>query len=111
VKTREPPLGAVVCAAAITALNVTAADAASQVERGPEHANLICSFSGLNDDPEEDGNRTQSYGQLVKDGLKPFVPSPGVACNPNTVFEEYARPVPGDVSIHALGARAPRANA
>jgi hypothetical protein len=81
-------VGAVICAAAITGLNISAADAAGQVERGPEHANSLCSYSGLNDDPEEDGNRTQSYGQLVKDGLKAFVPSPGLACNPNTVFEE-----------------------
>ena len=52
-------------------------------DRGPEHANSICSFSGLNetpDDPEESG-QAQSYGQIVRAGGKAFVPSPGVACN------------------------------
>ncbi len=45
----------------------------------------ICAFSGLDDDdPEDDAffGRTQSYGQLVQQGLKAFAPSPGVACNP-----------------------------
>lgn len=32
--------------------------------------------------------RVQSYGQLVKQGLKPFVPSPGAACNPTRGFSE-----------------------
>jgi hypothetical protein len=55
-----------------------------QVERGPEHANSICSFSGLNDEPEAEfpeGGQVQSYGQLVSQGLKAFVPSPGEYCN------------------------------
>jgi hypothetical protein len=63
-----------------------------QVERGPEHANSICSFSGLNDDPEEEGiggGRTQSYGQivgkLVKFGVNvnagPGPAAPGTFCN------------------------------
>ena len=69
--------------------------AQGQVERGPEHARSICSFSGLNDEPDEPGpfgGRVQSYGQLVKQGF--LVPSdkeselsflrPGVLCNPNT---------------------------
>ena len=57
-----------------------------QVERGPEHANSICSYSGLNDDPEE-GGRVQSYGQLVRQGfiepseVKSGPPSPGFFCN------------------------------
>jgi hypothetical protein len=54
-----------------------------QVERGPAHANSICSFSGLNDvplDPEE-GGLVQSYGQIVAAGGKAFVPSPGMLCN------------------------------
>jgi hypothetical protein len=57
-----------------------------------------CSFSGQDvDDSVEDnppgfddddvtavGNtRVQSYGILVKSGLKDFLPSPGVACNPS----------------------------
>ena len=53
--------------------------------QGTAHANSICSFSGQNDtpnDPAPEGGRVQSYGQLVKQGLKgtPDVPSPGVAC-------------------------------
>ena len=54
-----------------------------QVERGPAHANSICSFSGLNDvplDPEE-GGLVQSYGQIVAAGGKAFAPSPGMLCN------------------------------
>jgi len=57
-----------------------------QVERGPEHANSICSFSGLNDDPAE-GGQVQSYGQLVKgkDAAKPSAQAgpaePGLFCN------------------------------
>ena len=48
----------------------------------------ICSFSGL-DDPDPDFfERTQSYGQAVRLGFKSFAPSPGVACNPNSSFEE-----------------------
>ena len=62
--------------------------AQGQVERGPEHANSICSFSGLNDvpnDPEE-GGRVQSYGQAVSQGFldptdQSSVERPGVLCN------------------------------
>ncbi len=60
--------------------------AQGQVERGPEHANSICSFSGLNDDPAE-GGRVQSYGQIVRYGgiepsaIKSGPPSPGFFCN------------------------------
>ena len=45
--------------------------------------NSICTFSGQNDTPNEplpEGGRVQSYGQLVKQGLKGAVPSPGTAC-------------------------------
>jgi hypothetical protein len=51
--------------------------------QGPAHANSICTFSGQNDTPDEappEGGRVQSYGQLVKQGLKGAVPSPGTAC-------------------------------
>jgi hypothetical protein len=53
--------------------------------QGPAHANSICTFSGQNDTPDEplpEGGRVQSYGQLVKQGLKGTVgvPSPGIAC-------------------------------
>jgi hypothetical protein len=78
------------CAIAVAGLGVGPANAANtpdnaqgQVERGPAHANSICSFSGLNDvplDPEE-GGRVQSYGQIVRQGGKAFVPSPGELCN------------------------------
>ena len=48
-----------------------------------------CRFSGLNDVPTapfpEDG-RTQTYGQLVRKGLKATEPSPGIACNPQRTF-------------------------
>ena len=58
-----------------------------KVEQGLGIARSICSASGLNDEPEadfpEDG-QVQSYGQLVKKGLKAEFPNPGVACNPNT---------------------------
>jgi hypothetical protein len=52
-----------------------------QVERGPAHANSICSFSGLNDEPGVDGGLVQSYGQIVAAGGKAFAPSPGSYCN------------------------------
>lgn len=57
--------------------------AAGQTERGPEHANSICSYSGLNDDPSHptEGGRVQSYGQIVAAGGKAFAPSPGLLCN------------------------------
>lgn len=82
---------------AISAILVLAlavpAFAQGQVERGPEHARSICSYSGLNDhDPEEPpGGRTQSYGQDVRNhdenSIKPSevksgAPSPGTFCNP-----------------------------
>ena len=49
-----------------------------------------CLFSGQNDDPGAafpEGGRVQSYGQLVRQGLKEFVDDvlglgPGVACTP-----------------------------
>ena len=76
---------------AVTAILVLAlavpAFAQGQVERGPEHAKSICSYSGLNDnDPNEEGadlGRVQSYGDYVKEGLKSEYPSPGFLCNPN----------------------------
>jgi hypothetical protein len=61
------------------------------VETGADQARSLCAFSRLNDEPEAEGSeggRTQSYGQLVRQGLKPFLPSPGVACNPTIDFEE-----------------------
>lgn len=78
----------------LVGFSTPAAHAQGQVERGPEHARSICSFSGLNDDPEEHfpfGGRVQSYGQLVRVGaIDPQViqsgePSPGTLCNPNNL--------------------------
>jgi ABC-type transport system substrate-binding protein len=53
----------------------------------PLHANSICAYSGLNDDPEGlDPNngppgRTQSYGQDVRMGfIDPRAFNPGDAC-------------------------------
>lgn len=54
----------------------------------PQHSASACAFSGLNDDTVEDPARTQSYGQLVRLGIKPFLPSPGMACNPTRGFAE-----------------------
>ena len=61
----------------------------------PLHANSICAYSGQNDDPTgidpDNGppGRVQSYGySVVREGLKAFAPSPGVACNPTKGFEE-----------------------
>jgi hypothetical protein len=34
------------------------------------------------------GGKVQSYGQIVASGFKAFAPSPGVACNPTSGFEE-----------------------
>jgi len=81
-------------AAALVGVGVAPATAANtpdnaqgQVERGPAHANSICSFSGLNDvplDPEE-GGRVQSFGQIVRQiGVAPLKAEnefPGVLCN------------------------------
>jgi hypothetical protein len=85
-------LAAAVCTVAATGLNAGPAQAQGQVERGPEQARSICSFSGLNDtpdDPAPEGGRVQSYGQLVRQGaivpgvVKSGEPSPGTSCNPN----------------------------
>jgi hypothetical protein len=53
----------------------------------PLHANSICAYSGLNDDPTgidpENGppGRTQSYGQDVRNGfISPQQFNPGDAC-------------------------------
>ena len=60
-----------------------------QIEKGPDNANSICSYSGLNDEPDDPilGGQTQSYGQEVKKGnIEPSAsksgpPSPGFFCN------------------------------
>jgi hypothetical protein len=71
------------------AMSAAPALAQGQVERGPEHANSICSFSGQNDtpdDPAPEGGRVQSYGQLVRQDAaepsdQPGPAEPGVFCN------------------------------
>lgn len=80
-----------ICTTALVGLMVGPANAGAkgQVERGPEHANSICSFSGLNDEPDhpEEGGRVQSFGQIVRFGglvpsqIKSGPPSPGFFCN------------------------------
>ncbi|WP_436794913.1 hypothetical protein [Actinospongicola halichondriae] len=84
------------CAVVIGGVGIDAAGAGKpegvprgQVERGPEHARSICSFSGLNDDPDAEfpeGGQVQSYGQAVRLGLKAFLDelgeTPGALCNP-----------------------------
>jgi hypothetical protein len=59
---------------------------------GPGHAQSICVFSGLNDnptstDPMDPGGTAQSYGfSVASKGLKDFAPHPGEACNGHTGF-------------------------
>ena len=79
-------LCAAVCTAALFGLQAGPAFAQGQAERGPDHANSICSFSGLNDvympgSTNPEFGRVQSYGQLVRAGLKDVIPSPGMFCN------------------------------
>jgi hypothetical protein len=63
----------------------------------PVNGKSICAYSGLNDElTDMEPTRTQSYGTflvLVKgmyglEAAKAILPSPGVACNPNSDFEE-----------------------
>jgi hypothetical protein len=53
----------------------------------PDNASSICAFSGQNDNPNEaapEGGRTQSYGQLVRQGAaNPRAFNPGDACRGN----------------------------
>ncbi len=67
---------------------------------GAENASSACAYSGRDmpddvegnppgfDDDEYTDGHVQSYGILVRAGLKAFVPSPGVACRGNAGFEE-----------------------
>lgn len=82
-------LGAAVCTAALFGLQAGPAFAQGQTERGPDHANSICSFSGQNDTPDDplEGGRVQSYGQIIKSpdiapsDFKAIGEHPGMACN------------------------------
>jgi hypothetical protein len=81
-----------VCTAALVAtLSASAALAGEITGTGkslePLHANSICAYSGLNDDPTgiDPANgppgRTQSYGQDVREGfIDPRAFNPGDAC-------------------------------
>jgi hypothetical protein len=78
-----------------------AQDPQGKVEQGPEHANSICSFSGLNDTPDEpapEGGQVQSYGQLVQQdaaepSAQPGPAEPGEFCNAhNAPLQEGSGP-------------------
>jgi hypothetical protein len=75
----------IIAVLSLMALALAAVPALAQgmVEQGTDQANSICSFSGLNDVPDDpvEGGRVQSYGQIVAAGGKAEVPSPGMLCN------------------------------
>jgi hypothetical protein len=85
--------GSSLCALALvgTAGAASAGEITGNGKFKPVNGKSICAFSGQNDgyhDPEHqdfpgDNARVQSYGQLVKAGLRGQVPNPGMACNPN----------------------------
>ena len=94
-------LASAVCAVAIAGVGANTALAgevtgSGKATAGPKHANSICVFSGLNDDPNAPlsldleiapngpGGVSQSFGQDVKLGLDPHVLNPGTACGPGT---------------------------
>jgi hypothetical protein len=85
-------LATALCTAALAGASASAAFASevigppasgTQNEAATSHANSICVFSGLNDNPtstnpENPGGIVQSYGfNFVSQGLKAVVPSPG----------------------------------
>ena len=89
---KKPLLAVAVCTAALTGASASAAFASEVIgppgsltpnEAALSHANSICVFSGLNDNPgstnpEDPGGIVQSYGfSFVSKGLKAVVPSPG----------------------------------
>jgi hypothetical protein len=88
-------LAVAACTAALASASASAAFASEVIgppgsltpnEAATSHANSICVFSGLNDDPtstnpENPGGIVQSYGfSVASQGLKAFAPSPGEAC-------------------------------
>jgi hypothetical protein len=92
-------LAVAVCTAALVGAGASAAFASEVI--GPPgslrpnvaattHANSICVFSGLNDnptstDPENPGGIVQSYGfSVVSQGFKGAVAGPGESCGPGT---------------------------
>jgi hypothetical protein len=96
---KKPLLAVAVCTAALTGASASAAFASEVIgppgsltpnEAALLHANSICVFSGLNDNPgstnpENPGGIVQSYGySFVSKGLKAVVPSPGESCGPGS---------------------------
>jgi hypothetical protein len=92
---RKVTMATAVCAVALVGAGGSAAFAgevtgSGKSTGGPTHANSICVFSGLNDDPDAPldgsgphgpGGVAQSYGQDVKLGLiDPHAFNPGDAC-------------------------------
>jgi hypothetical protein len=88
-------LAVAVCTAALTGASASAAFASEVIgppgsgtpnEAATSHANSVCVFSGLNDDPNstnplDPGGIVQSYGfSVVSQGFKALVDGPGVAC-------------------------------
>lgn len=84
------------CALALAGMSAAPAHAQGQTERGPEHANSLCSYSGLNDEPDDplEGGRVQSYGQIVRAGGKAFAPSPSLLCNGHRFPLQEMQPPP-----------------
>jgi hypothetical protein len=84
--------GAALCTAALIGMQAAPAFAQGKVEQGTDHANSICSFSGLNDVPNDpvEGGRVQSYGQIIKNPgigpaeMKAAGEAPGILCNGHT---------------------------
>lgn len=83
------------CTGALLAVNVGMATAGEITGNGKfleMNGKSICSFSGLNDDPEEEGasGRTQNWGQIDKQ-TRGFLTGigfhPGDACNPTNETE------------------------
>ena len=95
--------GVGLAAAALVVAGASSASAGEVNGNGqplPLQGNSICKYSGLNDEvtPDEP-TRTQSYGTFLvlikkqiggspQDVKNVILPVPGVACNPNTDFEE-----------------------
>lgn len=77
---------AVLCGVAVAAVGTGSAFAGESTGNGKVTpiagyvAASICSFSGLNPEPDEPG-RTQSFGQIVR-FAGPLGGIPGFACNP-----------------------------
>ncbi|MEN8235269.1 MAG: hypothetical protein ABFR89_10150 [Actinomycetota bacterium] len=107
---RRPTLIALLAALMVMAMTLGASAAIAGEVKGPpgpdgaeggatpvasHTAHSICSFSGLNDVIDEmEPTQTQSYGTflvLIKkaygmEAAKAMLPSPGMACNPNSDF-------------------------